>query len=347
MGKDKQDTPKAGTPLTEQDKKKLLQGLSEEARERLLSLGIFGKEEMLYLLLPDSEQGRALTVAGGYLLDLNLLRIPAFAFRKTPKTKNFIDYKETRIIHGRSISLVTRVGTAYGALTAFDYAVFRAVSSFIKVAETENGKQYFSAFTMSELLQRLGKSWDYYKVTYEALLKLPTLHIRFSHYFTEKDTEPEHLTVNYFEKVYTPPKHTPEREHKFLFNQTTGRVFSNKLYREFIFENIERFSEPLTMRLYELLETELYKRPCLNIRIDCLADRIPLPARNTSRRKSKILNTLKKLKPIFEYDIDNKGFLKVWKGDSLFQTPAKASEPEPARLPERAGVTWVEPEDFF
>jgi len=245
-------------------------------------------------------------------------------------------------------------------LTAFDYAVFRAVSSFIKVAETENGKQYFAAFTMSELLQRLGKGWSFYKVTYEALLKLPTLHIRFSHYFTEKDKEPEHLTVNYFEKVYTPPKHTPEREHKFLFNQTTGRVFSNKLYREFIFENIARFSEPLTMRLYEMIETALYQKTpdkdtpeaekpkpkTWNISFDKLAARIPLPDKNTARRDKKIIKALEQLKGLYHYTVAG-GYLTLRKQESLFNIPAaqKSQTDETKELPEQ--VKWIEPEDFM
>jgi len=309
-------------------------------------------DDLQYWTLPKGKQGKALTVAGNYIVDLNLLRIPAFAFRKTPETKNFVTYKETRVIHNKSISLVTRVGTAQGALTAFDYMVFRAVCSFIKVRETGKGEQYFSAFTMTELLRKIKKGWDYYKVAYEALRKLPTLHIEFSHYFTEKDTEPEYLTMLYFEKAYAPSKNKPEREHIFLFNNTAGRVFSNKYYREFVFENIERFNEPLTMRLYELLETELYKKPCLNMHIDDLAERIPLPDKNTNRRKGKILKTFKNLKPIFECEIDNKGYLKIWKGESLFKTPAGTGEPEPASLPERAEVKIIEPEhikpeDFF
>lgn len=325
-----------------------IKGLPEYMKtiiETWLFMGTIPDDDLQYWALPSKEHGKTLTVARNYAIDLNLLRIPAFAFRKTPKTKNYVAYKETRIIHGRRFPLETRVGTAQGALTAFDYMVFRGVCSFIKERDTDNGKQYFSVFTMGELLKRLGKNMeDYYKVAYEALRKLPTLHIIYSHYHTKKETEPEYLTINYFEKAYTPGKNRPEREHVFLFNNTTGRVFSNKYYREFVFENIDRLSEPLTMRLYELLETELYKKSCFNISIEKLAGRIPLQDKNLIRRDNKLLQALKRLKPIFEYEKASKGYLKLWKGENLFKTPATENGPEPQHLPE---PKYIEPENFL
>lgn len=317
----------------------LLKGLSKTEILQYFNKRI--DDSLEYWALPDREEGKALTIARNYIIDLNLLRIPCFTFRKTKATKNFIEYKTERLLHGKRQRMTTRVGTAQGTLTAFDYMLFRGLCSFIRVVEENNRKRYFSAFTMQELLNKCGyKMENHYKEAYETLQKLPTLHIAFNHYHTEADKEPERLIINYFEKAYTPSPDTPERDYIYLFNETTGKAISNKLYRGFTFENIDKLP-PLAMRLYELIETEIYKKDNINISFETLAGRIPLQDKNIYRRNKRILQALSKLKPLFEYR-EVKGYLTIRKRDNLFKTTETEPKPESLKI-----VKWVEPEDIL
>jgi len=294
------------------------------------------------------EKGRELLGdRNSYALDLNILRIPAFIFRNTPG-KAFVEYEEERKIHGQKEKIVTKVGTLTGALTPFDYDLFRGICSFIRAEETKEGIRFSSCFTEYELLQKTGKNFSHYhKMAYDSLRKLPGLQILFTFYYYGKDEQPLIMTkpVNYFLEAHHPKKGDINRKHKFVFEDIIGKVFMRKYYRAFIWSEADKIADPIQKRLFEYLESELYGKESFNINFDRLAKRIPIQDRNKGRRQAKILKALNGLDSIFEHKIEGET-LTIRKAKTLFQEKPKPRDRQ-KDSPKAAPGTWGSGEQLF
>jgi len=278
-------------------------------------------------------EGRQMTTGEDYATDLNLLRVPLFTYGKN----TLAEYQEERLIHGKLYTVSVEAFTFHGALTAFDYNIFRGMLSFLY--ETPDGK-VFSRFNRYQLCKRLGYEPDnYYERVNEALDKLKTFKILFKNFIRFKDGSPGDLESAVFPTVISPKIEDGQNEFCFIFNSDIGNNYIKKYFCRTSFDTLLGIESNIGKRLYEYLNMELYNIPIFKIGKVKLARRVGIQDQRIRRVKKTITSALDGLRNEFHYH-EKEDILHIRKN------PRKHQQPEAQRNIPEAVILNPSPQEW-